>query len=61
MNQQIQDVMDQLEVELRKARPNQSKIDELNKQLDKLLGTELKERDRSREAAWERSNRSSNR
>ncbi len=50
-------IMDQLAAELAKPKKQQSqkKIDALNKQLDKALGTELKDEDLDRAEAYERS------
>jgi hypothetical protein len=53
-------LMEQLAAELAKPKKNQKLIEALNKQLDKALGTELKDEDTGKAEAWERGRRGSN-
>jgi hypothetical protein len=52
-----QEIMSQLAAELKKSKPNQKLVDQLNKKLDQALGTELKDEDKSLAKVWENSRR----
>jgi hypothetical protein len=54
---ETQTVMKQLAVELARPKQNNRKIDELNKKLDQLLGTGLKDTNTEADEAWENGRR----
>lgn len=51
----VSEVMDELAAELKKRRPNERRIEQLNSRLDALLGTTLKPENHKEAARWERS------
>lgn len=56
-NKSVQRVLDRIEAEYLKKSPNPKVLDRLNKELDRLIGTEMKDEDLDRAESWERGHR----
>lgn len=54
MSDEINDLLAQISVEMGQPKPSRKKLARLNAELDRLIGTELKEEDQDQAEAWER-------